>query len=237
MTLGAWAVSAPFDFSVTNAPAGTFRGWLGQVANGQAIAVAPASQMILANGAGSGTFGVASGYADGLQPEAQVTTSQGSFLRGRAIAKRIDKTATSLAMDLATAFLPELQTVTLDRSTADRPKATWTAADSLAVADSGVVELRWQGGSWTFVVPPATTSVTAPALPAALATWLPLPAAIVEPFVGFFESDLVPGYDAVRAKAASFGFTRVPDISFGGVTPGLPANGTVRISVLMTNPG
>lgn len=236
VSLGAWVMGGTFTFSVTNVPNGSFQGFLGQVADNQAYTSPPNNGFVVTAGAGSAVFGIANGYGDGLQPEAQITTANGVYASRRVVAQRIAGTATSATLDLGgNALLPEITSITADSITTARPKVTWTAAAALGGTDSGVIEITWPSGKWTFLVPPGTTTVTAPALPTEVATWAP--DAPVDPTAAFFESDLVPGYDVVRQKAASFGFTRVPDIGYAGATPGLPANGTVKATMITQNPG
>jgi hypothetical protein len=71
-------------------------------------------------------------------------------------------------------------------------------------------------------------------LPAQLAAYTPASGAFLgQPSLAFFESDLLPSYDVVRAQAAAFGLARVPTSGFSNLqAPALPANGTLRITAI-----
>jgi hypothetical protein len=121
-----------------------------------------------------------------------------------------------------------------------------TTRASLAATDAGVVTLLFdqvddagvtEPIDWTFIVPPGTLTVTAPQLPASLSAFTPSATSVLQaPRAVFVESDLIPGYDAVRAAASSFGLSTVPTrFFFSGTLPALPANGTLRTTAVTAN--
>src|SRR5690606_23200896 len=87
---------------------------------------------------------------------------------------------------------------------------------------------------WRFLVPPSATSVRMPELPALAADWAPTAPLKrpVAPTVVAYESDLLPSYEAFKARYHFFVRTRgvlVRDL----VEPwGVPEDGTVRRSSL-----
>jgi hypothetical protein len=242
--LSAWSTSTvPYQVDVTNAPslpgAGAF---IGEIANGQATT--GGGGIVLTAGAATATFNVLAGYADAYQAEIQFADTlpnyQGRFV---SFARRFAGGTTTHALDLTQGVLPQLSTLTLTGTT--RAVVTWTATGSLAVADSGVVNIPWDqpydGGTdritWTFIVPPDALSLTLPELPAPLAAFAPTADATFRQLTAaFFESDLLPGYDAVRAQAGVYGLTQVPTVSSvsgsGMASPALPAPGTLRITAV-----
>ena len=241
--LSPWAAGAAFTMNVTNAPAGSnVSAVLGQIANNQSYATSDNSFTLNA-GAGTASFTTATGYPDAFQGELQYTSFiAGGYQQTVTFAKRIAGGVSMQALDLGGGLLPGL-TSTMTSQPGARPVITWTAAASLAAADSGVVTLAFlqpvDGGGnenidWTFIVPPGTLTVTAPQLPAQLAAFQPSAASILDtPKVAFFESDLIPSYDFVRQQAGAFGLARVPLGAFSNVqSPALPASGTLRITAI-----
>ena len=238
-----WAVGTPYTVNVTNAPDLTgVQATLGQIANNQSFGTAPDTNLALVAGAGTASFTVASGYADGYQGDVQFVSFFATYQQVRSFSKRFGAGATQ-TLDLTAGVLPDLLTVLADVTAPSRPVITWTAGATLTGTDSGVATMTFTqpiaaGGSeeiaWTFLVPPGTLTVTAPALPASLADFAPSAASTVHaPAVAFFESDLVSGYDFVRAHADGFGLGKVPIGVFSGARiPGLPAAGTLRITAL-----
>jgi hypothetical protein len=242
--LSAWTLGSAFTLNVANAPAGSNpAAYVGQIANNESYATSATGQFTLNAGAGTASFSVATGYADALQGEVQFTAyPQGGFQQITSFAKRIAAAgASSQSLDLSAGMLPGLLSVSATSGVA-RPVLTWTAASSLASTDGGVVGLSFfqiiDGGTetvdWTFVVPPGTLTVTVPQLPAQLSAFAPSESSVVyTPRVAFFESDLLPGYDMVRANAASFGLTSLPFVAFPVLrSPALPAAGTLRITAI-----
>jgi hypothetical protein len=245
--LSAWTKSAdamvPYQVDVTNAPSLPGAGaYIGEIANGQAAT--GGGGIDLTAGAATATFNVLAGYADAYQGEMQFADTLPDF-QGRFVsfARRFAPGATTHALDLAQGVLPQLSTLTLTGTT--RAVVTWTATGSLAVADSGVVNIPfdqpYDGGTdritWTFIVPPDALTLTLPELPAPLAAFAPTAnATFGQMTAAFFESDLLPGYDAVRAQAGAYGLTQVPTVSSasGGAmaSPALPAPGTLRITAI-----
>jgi len=243
-----WAVGTAYTLNVTNAPNLTgVQASLGQIANNQSFGTAPQTNLTLTAGAGTAPFVVATGYADAYQGDVQFVNFFGGYQQVRSFSKRFPA-GTTQTLDMTAGVLPDLLTVIADNSAPARPVLTWTAGAALTGADSGVATMTFTqpiagGGSeqiaWTFLVPPGTLSVTAPELPASLAAFAPSAASTMgPPGVAFFESDLVSGYDFVRAHADAFGLGKVPIGIFSGATiPGLPAVGTLRITALQGGGG
>jgi hypothetical protein len=244
--LSSWALGTPFTLDVTNAPTvpGTnANAYLGQIANLQSASFGSEGALTLAGGAGTATFSVATGYADAYQGDVEFVDypSGLGYIRVLSFSKRIAAPASAQTLDLAPGVLPQLTGIT--RTGTTRAVVAWTAAASLATTDSGVVSVTWSqpidGGSaenveWTFIVPPDTLTLTLPQLPGQFSAFAPdASSAFAPPSIGFFESDLVPSYDVVRAQAAAFGLTRVPLGAFSTAqVPALPANGTLRITAM-----
>lgn len=242
--LSAWAAGTTFTLNVTNAPnMNGATAILGQIANNQTYATTANNPILITAGAGSTTFTVATGYPDAFQGEVQYTNFiVGGYQQTVTFAKRIANGVATQTLDLGAGLLPGL-TATSTAQPGARPIISWTAAGSLAGADSGVVDLSFtqpvDGGGvenvdWTFIVPPGTLTVTAPQLPAQLAAFTPSNAsALGTPLVAFFESDLIASYDVVRQQAGALGVSRVPLGAFSNVqSPALPAPGTLRITAI-----
>jgi hypothetical protein len=242
--LSSWTLGAPFTLDVTNAPTvpgATAYAYLGQIANLQSASFGSESAFTLVGGAGTASFSVATGYADAYQGDVQfVDYDVPSNIRVLSVSKRIAAPASAQALDLAPGVLPQLTGINVTGTT--RAVVAWTAAASLATTDSGVVSVTWSqpidGGSaenveWTFIVPPDTLTLTLPQLPGQFSAFAPDASSAFElPSVGFFESDLIPSYDVVRAQAGAFGLTRVPVSLSRAQVPALPANGTLRITAM-----
>jgi hypothetical protein len=244
--LSSWALGAPFTLDITNAPTvpgATAHAYLGQNANLQSASLSSETALILTGGAGTATFAVATGYADAYQGDVEFADYLSGVAYNRVVSfsKRIAAPASAQALDLTPGVLPQLTGIT--RTGTTRAVVAWTAAASLATTDSGVVSVTWSqpmdGGSaenveWTFIVPPDTLTLTLPQLPGQFSAFAPdASSAFDPPSVGFFESDLVPSYDVVRAQAAAFGMTRVPLGAFSNAqVPALPTNGTIRLTAM-----
>jgi hypothetical protein len=241
--MSAWAVGTAYTVNVTNAPNLTgVQATLGQIANNQSFSTAPNSNLALVAGAGTAAFAVATGYADAYQADVQFVSFPAGYQLTRSFSKRF-AAGTTQTLDMTAGVLPDLLTVTADTSAPARPVLAWTAGAALTGADSGVVTTAFTqpiaaGGNevveWTFIVPPGTLTVTAPALPVSLAAFAPSAASIMhQPSVAFFESDLIPSYDFVRGHAGAFGLVKQPiGIFSGALIPALPATGTLRITAL-----
>jgi hypothetical protein len=240
--MSAWAAGTAYDLNVTNAPnLPGASAHLGQIVNNQAAAFPAETALVLAAGAGTANFKVAPGYADAYQGEVQfIDFAIPSRQRVVSFAKRVPAGGAAEALDLTPGLLPQLTSLAVTGTT--RASVTWSAASSLAVADSGVVSVTWtqptDGGTetiaWTFIVPPDALTLTLPELPGPLAAFAPDASSVFAvPAAAFFESDLIPGYDAVRAQAAAFGLATVPMPALTPLaSPALPAAGTLRITAL-----
>lgn len=220
-----WAAPATIAVTATNTgPEAAISGEVTQISDGAPVVVGqnPTGDFL---GAGA-SFRYANGFAEALQVKVRSELDSSTQLVLRRAAPS-DKAT----VDFATA-LPRLTGLTATGAT--RPDVTVTSAGSLASSDGGFVSLRWSkltGGenfidfSWSFVLPPATTSFKAPALPAELAALAP-PAESASG-AGFFESDAVQGY--AQLKAAIVPVSGIPPyFDERGV---LPTNGTTRITL------
>jgi hypothetical protein len=85
--------------------------------------------------------------------------------------------------------------------------------------------------SWTFIVPPTATSVTAPQMPAEASSWLPDNDAgapfFDDPEVEFGESDAIPGYREFRAGEGLVVPNREP---LEDMTLLMPTNATLKVT-------
>jgi hypothetical protein len=241
--MSSWTIGSPYTLNVTNAPSITgAQATLGQIANNQSFTSAPNTTLTLVGGAGTASFVVATGYADAYQGDVQFVNFPSGYQQVQSFSKRF-AAGTTQTIDLAAGVLPAILSSATDATVPARPVLMWLTEAALTGTDSGVVTLTFgqptAGGGldyvdWSFVVPPGTVSVTAPALPASLAAFTPSAASSTNvPTVAFFESDLIPSYDFVRTHAAALGLTRVPIGIFSGAQiPALPAVGTLRITAL-----
>ena len=179
---------------------------------------------------GSATFATATGFSDALQ--ATIGLWPDSLGSMQTIAKRVAPGPT-IQID-ATQVLPAITSANIDfEANPRRPVLTW-ASSSTAAADGGLIRLQHWGASenrhlWTFVVPPGSTTVTAPAMPVEANDYLPDvdagPIDWMTPEVVFIESDVFPTYKEFRRQQ---GTLAPADTSFRHGFPALPANGTYR---------
>jgi hypothetical protein len=150
------------------------------------------------------------------------------------IAKRVAP-ADAIAFD-ASQVLPAITGATVTGDNARRPVLGWTST-STASADGGLVRVRFFGSedasyAWTIIVPPGTTTATAPAMPAEADSFLPsltdAGAATVffDPEVAFVEAEPLPSYAAFRRVQGTLLGVQT---SLGAITlPAMPTNGTYR---------
>ena len=229
------AAKGTLTLSATNIPADTFQdAQLSSIANGAGFYTGDR------NGAlneGGFTFDMATGFAEALQTIVVATKNQGPAI-GKAFLRREasnNTAAQTMAFDFATA-LPFITNAVAGGAVPARAEVTIAADGSLATTDGGIVRLRWNvaGGaipqpSWSFVVPPGTTSLKVPALPtdADAAPYLPQTGVTVKD-VFFLESTLLPGY--AQAMATPLSSDGEPPVGTDVHTP-LPLNGTVKITV------
>ena len=118
---------------------------------------------------------------------------------------------------------------------------TFTIADpvAMATADAAVATLSWNvsslGGraSWTFVLPPNTTSFKFPALPADATDYAPVVDEFSVEHATFFDSSQLPDYKATKLLpiTPAFGLDFVESVRL------LPAAGTLRVSNFALNEG
>jgi hypothetical protein len=184
------------------------------------------------NDGGGYDFPSPPGFAEALQ--ANVTGYYAQSAR-RKIVKRIAP-ASTIAVDVAT-NLPGLTGAAQDSTNSLRPSVTWTAEASLSSTDGGAVTIRWYNSgeemqrSWTFIVPPTATTVTAPQMPSQLESWLPVDDAgsvsFQPPEVLFGESTGIPSYREFRAAE---GVVVPSSNALDDNTLLLPADGTLRLT-------
>lgn len=197
VTTEAWASPSSVSVSVANPPNQAQALTLAQVSGG--VAFESGRTKVVPVGT---PFPTATGFAEALQGNLFVDgTTTGAW---RALAKRVDP-GQPLALDFATA-LPELSSPTIGGTNAQRPVVSWTGAT--VDATGGIVRLSFngtrpaEGFRWTFVVPPGSTTVTAPAMPAEAEGFLPAGGTTFEAFskpeVGFVKTDALAGYPAYR---------------------------------------
>ncbi len=155
--------------------------------------------------------------------------AMGSYADGstRTIVKREPATVSNISFDSAT-LLPSLGASDIVADDLKRPKVTWSPAAPLTGTDGGVLMLIWYQSStplrWRFVIPPGTTEVIAPALPADLSIPPSTQADVSLSDLAFVEATHLEGYKAFKSLPMPSG--DAPRI-FWTDTP-LPANGTVR---------
>ncbi len=171
------------------------------------------------------------GFADAMQAKMQVEPDAYTI---QALITRSAPAAT-VAFDAAS-LLPAITSATADTTNIRRPVLIWAAASSLATTDGGSVKLRWSipgeemNRSWTIVVPPTATTVTAPSMPPEADGWLPHDEAgapqFDDPEITFAESTAIPGYREFRAGQGLV----VPNVSTPLQDNGrlLPVNATLR---------
>jgi hypothetical protein len=176
------------------------------------------------------TFATATGFAEAYQASVTTQLYSGGTNR-RTLIRREATTApasATLAFDFASA-LPSITNVVVDRTNVVRPKVTLSTSAPFTSADGAVVALGWfpadgPDARWTFVVPPTTTTITVPALPADASAYAPNDSSNV-PELAFVESSLLPGYAELKKLPISAGGLTVADTS-----KPLPLAGTVRIT-------
>jgi len=205
-SVGPWLKPSSVTVSATNAPAqANLSGSLIEVSS--TLGFTNVSGSGFANGAEA--FLVAPGFADAYQTEVRILPNliDGATLL---VARRAAPAAMN-TIDLSTA-LAALDSASIDATDARRPVIAWTTAGgaSLATTDGGSIAIHWSDSrnddlGWAFVVAPGTTSVKAPALPAAADAWAPhgaldggVASSFDQPDVTFVETDLLAGYKDLR---------------------------------------
>jgi hypothetical protein len=204
VTTNAFNAAGATQIKATNLPeGGVYFARLGAIANGSYFSAT----------AQSGTldtaldFATPTGFAEAYQSTVIVESHPGGATAQKAILRREPTTAPAAAtlptFDMATA-LPLLTTPQLVETVAARAEITIKSEAPIAGADFGVLRLLWVtpggtgNGRWTVVLPPGTTSVKLPALPADAALFAPV-APIDVRTVSFFDSSLIPGYKEAKA--------------------------------------
>jgi hypothetical protein len=220
--------------------------YLDEISGGSSMYANSVSDVVVPDagpfGTNTDTFATHLGYADSFQAGISIynpTTAQ-------LVVKQVSAPAAAAGISLdAAQMLPVLTAVTLDASDVARPAMSWTSASPLSSIDGTFAQLAWKTppdsgapltGLWTFVVPPAASSLKAPVLPASAAAWAPAPGAIFSgpssysPSVVAEETDLAPNYAAFRRLASAL----LPKTGIfptaAQLPPILPADGTLRIS-------
>ena len=227
-TLGAWALPSTTSVAIANNMTATaVTSNVGEIAN-RLLYMPVAAQTVTTEPV---SFDYPTGFADALQAQVGVTVGPGI---NKFIVKRFDP-GPSVAFDYGQ-LLGTMTGSTVDATNASRPILAW-GGDSTANTDGGLVSLAFSLPSdrgtyvWTFVVPPGTTTVTAPALPAdvpfAPAADAGASVTFMRPFVWFIEADAFDSPASFRQQqGATFGPFTVA--SLVQQIPVLSANGTFR---------
>lgn len=231
ITTGPWLTPTDLAASVANAPAGSPTFKLSLIASGAVFPVffggLEGSTM---------TFRVPPGFADALNV---VVTIPGSVSgAARLVGKRVAPTA-SIALDFAEALAEVSEGKIANAAAAPRrPTITWKGATT--TTKGGVARLAYfpplslSPTRWTIVVPPGTTSVQAPAMPAGtLDGALPADDAGAnawedDPEIVFADSDLLADYATFRKVQGTFVGVASQALEYHDVV--LPQNGSLRIT-------
>jgi hypothetical protein len=229
VTTNAWQDGTPFTLDVTNAPASNARARLAQLSEGAAF---QAERPIAS---GEATFALAPSFAGALQ--ASVYEDGALAGSSRSVTKHFAVAASS-TIDFSVA-LPLFTARTITGTDARRPTLSWSTSGAVTAADAdGMVAVvdfdgpLGESSTWSFVLPPTTTSIVAPATPSSDADiYLPASNAAITtyspPALVIFESNLVPSYDALRGKPALIEIARS-----GFEVPTLAQDATLRMSVV-----
>lgn len=236
VVLTAWETPGTLTVNVTNAPGGSFGSVRsGVVLDGQYIQ--GYGSLYIEGSSLSAPVEIPKG-ADAHQ-FALFLSLDGNYGSQRGLIARVAGTATTAALDMA-GVLPSITDASIDSTDVVRPTTSWTS-DSLAATKGGAVFLDFHDEShgartWEFVVPPGTTSVRAPALPADAADWAPVANDAgagseydATPTVLFVDSSLIPDYRMFVREAGRFIPADARDQSFANVV--LPADGTAKITM------
>jgi hypothetical protein len=231
VSVDGWLPPTPVTLSVTNAPPqAPFSNSLYEIANGAAFE----------NGAGTSendidwTYPTATKFADALQ--AMIET-QGLSGQRKTLTKRVAPTAT-IAFDWST-LLPDLTDGAIDATNHQRPVISW--AGTTAGTDGGAIQFSYGGTddanySWTLIVPPGATTVTAPAMPTEAASFIPVTESwMSEPTILFVEADVLADYKTFRNnQGLAFGLA---DQDLGSYSaPTALTNGTYRTTSYLNIP-
>lgn len=134
--------------------------------------------------------------------------------------RRVPRPAGAFVIDAATT--PRLGGAALDTTTPTRPVASWTIAGDGAAGDANIVRITWRdagGGSfaWYTYVAPDATSITMPAVSAAMAPQAPSQTSIftlveaihhsLEPLAGYAAFRAAPPIDFEQPSKMPLGFT------------------------------
>ena len=112
-------------------------------------------------------------------------------------ARRLAASATSDTIDITT-LLPGLLATSADTIDVARPTLTWTASGSVDGADGVILNTRWNGWRWAFLLPTSQHSIRFPALPQSLAAWVPS-AAVAQPYGVVVDTSYDANYDDFRS--------------------------------------
>ena len=173
-------------------------------------------------GTASVTFPSYPGLPDFVQSQAVMGNAGGTAT----IAMRSDTLPSTVSLDLSQ-VLPEILAGGIDGVSAPgRPIASWTPLAPLGSADGTYATVSWNNGNqlWIFVLPPASTTVQAPALPGSASSWAPAPTNSFELTVTTVDAEGVDGYSAFRAMGTT--------LMSQGVAPPLPMAGLYRATTL-----
>ena len=231
VSLPAFTAPGTTTVKASNLPGGTVDTSLLAIANGQAKTL-PGSTGGVLDGAGL-DFPTPTAFAEAYQTAISAGASSALRTLVRRAATTAPASTTLPTIDFATA-LPIISNANVAAPTPARPDITVVTAApaALATADAGVLRISWflpavDGSvSWTFVVPPSTTTFKVPALPADAPDFTPTTDTFRVTDVTFFDASQLPSYQAAKALPVAPGF----GLDFIDSTRPLPSDGTLRIS-------
>lgn len=142
------------------------------------------------------------------------------------------------ALDFAQ-LMPEVTDVSATQPVVGRPQVSWTTASPVPAADGTFVQIQFVGGDgepsgfWVFVVPPTTSSVQAPVLPASLSGRAPTASATFPVrAVQIVESTALAGYAPFRQHNQRFVDPTAGAFSDFDAPPVVPGPGTTTRTTL-----
>lgn len=193
----------------------------------------PAAGTPLSSQDGPWSFFVPAGFAEALQV---YRGSEGVGFSDLWLLRRTPP-ASSVSLDFSQA-LPRITSVDMTGTTGQyevswTTEAPVTAIDGAVVTIMSSVEVSSVGSdirTWTIMVPPGTTSVRTPELPASVAALAP--SGVMQQLISLVEADMLSGYSAL--KALPMRLSRRSGTPIEPHEP-LPGNGTVRFSTWNVN--
>lgn len=243
VALGPWVTPAIVNVKPLNAPdAGQVFATLDDIAEGNAYSNQTGAGV---NRFGVAPFSVAPNFAEAQQATIRYSPPVGGGASKVIVGKRVNAPQTQIDIDFAGA-LPALDSASLTATDIKRPKVDWHAVAPLTAAKGGMILLTWFDSrtderSWSFVVPPSATAVTAPILPAEADAWAPQSAtdaspgsSYAPPFVIFVDASVLPNAAAFRREAGRvIPYTDPATVETRAI---LPANGDLKITSRFDTP-